>query len=217
MKKLNKTTDTQKYLLAGALTQPFLPKIEFELKILQLVNQKLNSGEYFTTIDAVLSCIHNQIKQTTENQQKLKFKFNRTAQEIWQSGFATGCTDYALVFCCLMRLLKVPTTFVAAAGQNYVNQLKSGNPPQMHYGHTFCECYCSYGKVESQKSWVLVDPTACKVVLNHSTNKNIVLPYTIGSNSTFVPYFRDLDFGSKTTIEDWNKRMDNILKINNIN
>ncbi len=217
MKKLNTTTDTQKYLLAGALTQPFLPKVEFELKTLQLVNQKLNSGEYFTIIDAVLSCIHKQIKPTTENQQKLKLKFNRTAQEIWQSGFATGCTDYALVFCCLMRLLKVPTTFVAAAGQNYVNQLKSGNPPQMHFGHTFCECFCSYGKVETQKSWVLVDPTACKVVLNHSTNKNIVLPYTIGNNSTFVPYFRDLDFGNKTTIEDWNKKMDNILKINIIN
>lgn len=212
MKKLNKTSDPKKYLLAGELSQPFLPKIEFELKILQMVNQNLNNGKYFTTIDAVLKCIHQQIKLIQEKSQKLKFKFNRTAQEIWQSGFSTGCTDYAIVFCCLMRQLGVPTTFMATASKNYAKQLQAGQQSQMHAGHAFCECFCSYDNAKPQNDWVLVDPTCCQIILNHKTNKNFVLPYNIGGETTFVPYFRDLDFVSKTTIQEWNKNMDDMLQ-----
>lgn len=211
MKKLNGKTDAQKYMLFGELTQPFLPTIELEMQIFKSTNQQLNHGKTFTIIDALLQFIHENVKPTTDIDFKLKNKFNRTAKEIWQSGMATGYTDYALLFCCLARQIRIPTTFLSTVGKTFYTQSRAGQKPQLYVGHQFCECYCSCYNADFNKTWVLIDPTICKITTKYATNKNILLDYSVGGEKSFIPYFRDLDFGEKTTIHDWNNQIDQFI------
>lgn len=95
MQKLNKT-EVEKYLKSGVLTEPFLDTDLVQAKIDKDFNFKIAKNKNYTKIESLYNWIHKNIKSTTDTEKKWKYKFQRTAKEIWESGFATGCTDYAL-------------------------------------------------------------------------------------------------------------------------
>ena len=193
MKKLNKT-EVEKYLKSGVLTEPFLDTGLVQAKIDKDFNFKIAKNKNYTKIESLYNWIHKNIKSTTDKDQKRKYKFQRTAKEIWESGFATGCTDYAILFATFARQVGIPTTFLHTAEYGWIQKLKKGEESsRIHKGHSFCECFYN-------GEWVLVDPTCRQFEFPYDAEK-IHLSYQVGESNIFIPYFRGLDLGKRQTIE----------------
>lgn len=201
MKPLNKSGDIEKYKNFGLLTQPFLDKDFVYEKIITDLKHKqkdLNSGYFLTSL---FLWIKREVKYSREDEVQ-KLKFMRTAKEIWESKKASGCTDYAILYATFARTLGISTTILHTAEYDWLQRLKNGEDSWMHFGHTFCECY--FGG-----NWVLVDPT-CEYITRTYNPKKLELPYKIAGKSTYIPYFREIDFGEKQNVETHNKKMDEL-------
>ena len=199
MDKLN-INDSKKYLQQGALTQIFCNNDE----IIQNINRLLLKNNLENTDLNKLICLNEWVLEKlhfTKNPELARErKFDRTAQEIWDSGKMTGCTDCAMIFATLAREIGIPATLLATAAQNWVDKFKIGDDYRIHYGHAFCECLCD-GK------WVLFDPTFKEITPDYDANK-ICLAYNICDCNVFIPYFRGLDIEKRQTIQDYNKQME---------
>ena len=199
MKKLKKSNAVE-YLQFGNLTQPFLEKKYVEEMVMRDYNSK-NPAEN-TIFESLARWIKYELKMAKGKEKDCKF--SRTAKEIWESGFITGCTDIALVFACLARQLGYPVTLLHTAEENWLKRLQSGGDYRMHQGHTFCEVFY-------QGRWILVDPMKNEVMYEYDVRK-INLPYSLGGNSVFVPYTRCIDFDNRQTVKKHNEIMDEICK-----
>ncbi len=216
IKKLNTTTDALVYLTTGCLTEPFIDNDVLHAKVIKDMKAHIKFGERYTVVDSLVNYIHKYIKTSTSKKFNAKNKFNRTAQEIWESGLATGCTDYALLFCTFARQLNLPTTFVSTIGEDYYLQAKYGKSLKMHKGHAFCECCVKVlddsGKAKRQ--WVLVDPTCHKLTANYLKDNIFKINFDVNGNSKFIPFFRGLDLGERTNSNNWNQKMDDYISNN---
>ncbi len=57
-----------------------------------------------------------------EKTERITTEFNtRSAEEIIDSGYATGCTDYAIVMCAFLRYLKIPYSYVEVLEKRWLN------------------------------------------------------------------------------------------------
>lgn len=216
IKKLNTTTDASTYLTTGCLTEPFIADYVLQAKIIRDMKAHVKFGERYTVIDSLINYIHKHIKTNASKKFNRINRFNRTAQEIWESGWATGCTDYALLFCTFARQLGLPSTFVSTIGEDFYLQAKSGDAPKTHKGHAFCECCVKvtddFGN--AKKRWVLVDPTCHQITANYLKGNKFKIDYDVAGNSTFIPFFRGLDLGERTNSNDWNQKMDDYITNN---
>lgn len=192
--------DVAKYLMSGDLTQPFLDENFIEKKLSIDYKSKQKQKIVLNKIECLFNWIHHNLKYCNDREFVINNQFGREAKEIWESGLSTGCTDYALVFCTLARQLNIPTTILHTAEYNWVKRLQNHEDCQMHYGHTFCECFFE-GK------WILVDPTCNKIEYSYNPKK-IILNYQVGKHSVFIPYFRGADLKYKQTVKQHNQSMD---------
>ena len=85
MKELNKTTDVEKYLQFGNLTQPFLTN-DFVLdKVMRDDNAKLKLNRKANKIESLYLWIYKNVEYSKDREFRDKYKFQRTAEEIWDS------------------------------------------------------------------------------------------------------------------------------------
>jgi hypothetical protein len=93
---------------------------------------------------------------------KLRLLRARSAEEIVVDGFTTGCTDRAMVFCTLSRIIGVPATYVETLEENFLKDPKI--PVQ---GHVFLDVYQNgkwipynpdYGKTVKDGKFYLYSP-----------------------------------------------------------
>lgn len=195
--------DIDFFLTNGFLSKPFLD-IEFVRKMVDLdFKTKTIFKSNYTKIESLYSWINHVVKFCKNKEYIAKHKFQRTAKEIWESKLAVGCSDYALLFATFARQLGWPTTILATAEYEWLNNLQKGDNSR-HSGHYFCECFY-------ENNWVMVDPTCKRIARNYSLKK-IILNYTINNSNTFIPYLRCLDLGKRQTIKDHNIDMDNMCK-----
>lgn len=201
MRPLNKLDDVEKYKHYGNLTQPFLSKKYINDKIMLDLDHKHKSkdSEYFLL--SLFLWIHHNVKYSHE-QDIQNLKFMRSAQEIWESKKASGCTDFAILFATFARTLGIPTSILYTASVEWLEKLKNGDESTMHIGHTFCECYFN-------SEWILVDPTSKRIEKSYNPEK-IKLSYHVVGENVFVPYYRGLDLGKKLNTKEHNKMMDNL-------
>lgn len=190
------------YLQSGELTTPFLSNEYVLNKVMTDYNNKIKQNLEANVIKSLYNWIAHNVKYIEDKQLRAKLKFQRTAQEIWQSKTVTGCTDYAILFATFARQINIPTTFLHTAELSWVNRLISNEDFKMHSGHSFCECFVN-------NKWILVDPTFRQIEENYNS-EIINLSYKVNESVTFLPYFRGLDLGEKQTIEEHNKQMDRI-------
>lgn len=202
MKKLNKTTDVQKYLEFGSLTQPFLDGDYVSDKVMRDYCAKLKLNGHASKLESLYQWISHNVEYSKDQDFRVKYKFQRTAEEIWQSKAMTGCTDYCILFATFARQMGIPTTFLHAAEKNWLLRLKDNKDFNIHYGHAFCECFYN-------GEWVLVDPTCKKYTINYDIDF-LKLTYSIGGSNEFIPYLRELDLNVKQSIKEHNKTMDEI-------
>lgn len=201
MKKLTKK-DCNKFLKFGKLTQPFLKDEDVLIKVMIDYNHKVKTNESYTKIESLYYWIAKNMNKKASQEEKQHVKFQRTAKEVWESGFCSGCTDWAILFATFARQIGIPTTFLHTAQKQWVKNLQDGKNELIHKGHSFCECFYN-GK------WILVDPTFKKIEIEYDLN-NLNLSYEIVDSGNFIPYFRGLDLGKKQTMKEHNKEMDEI-------
>ncbi|MBQ3047415.1 MAG: transglutaminase domain-containing protein [Clostridia bacterium] len=200
MNILNKTTDIEKFLQFGNLTQPFL-EAEYVLdKVICDYNAKMKLNGQANKLESLFLWIDKNVEFSKNKELIDKYKFQRTAKEIWESGFATGCTDYCVLFATFARQIGISTTFLHTAEKGWIERLKKNKDYKTHYGHAFCECFYN-------DKWILVDPTSKRYQIDYNTNL-IKLNYTVGGNTEFVPYLRDLDLRVKHSVNEYLKKME---------
>lgn len=187
-------------------TEIFLKTDYLNEKVFYDYNTKIKNNKNYTILHSLMFWINKNIKYSNDEQFRAENKFRRSAKEIWESGLATGCTDYALVFATLARQLNVPTTILHTMTKQFVIDAQNGNVS--HYsGHAFCECFIN-------NKWVLVDPTKCRYIENYDENE-IVLSYEINREKIFIPCERNISL-KKQNINLFNKKMDELCKNLNI-
>lgn len=95
----------------------------------------------------------------------------RTASQILQDGFATGCTDYGLVFVALMRSKGIPATYVEALETGWLR-----NGGREIHGHVFSGVFWG-GR------WYLVDPARGCLSVDISVPKDKYSVLAVGLDS----------------------------------
>ena len=202
MKKLTKN-DIEKYLSFGEATLPFLDNEA----LIQNLQEYARAKELDLNGAGLLYCltkwINKNVRYTSDVDFSRNNKFSRTAREIWESEKATGCTDYAILFATLARQLNLPTTILHTAEKNWVDRYLNNGDYKIHYGHTFCECFCG-------NKWVLVDPTFREITVNYDPNL-IKLEYEVAGNNAFISYMRAVDF-ARTDIKTFNLEMEQAIQ-----
>lgn len=97
--------------------------------------------------------------------------FTRTADDILQSGYVTGCTECAVLFATLARAKGIPAIIIDAAGQN-LNPVDERFQKKENFkdvgGHFLVEVYVN-------DKWMLVDPSAGALYRNYDP-RNPCLP-----------------------------------------
>ena len=176
-----------KFLTHGTQTKPNL-KIE-------LMASKIQDENAMITILRILYCLNTQLNYQNEN----AVKFSRTAAEIVNSGFYTGCSDFALVFETMARCKRIPTIHVQTAEKRFIERLQKGDNVNI-VGHHFCECYIN-GK------WILVDPINSKILEQYDTMDFNIGHYYVFSKSTdvFETGIHNIDENNKKIIELFSK------------
>ena len=97
MKNLNKTTDIEKYLENGILTEPFLDTEFIKEKVFRDFNKKKDRIEGYTPLHSLFYWIEHCTK-FGDKEFNAKNRFQRTSKEIWESKTTTACSDYAILF-----------------------------------------------------------------------------------------------------------------------
>ena len=199
MKKLNKTTDIERYLKNGALTEPFLDTESIKENVFRDYKKKNGKIEGYTPLHSLFNWIDHCTK-FGDKEFNAKNRFQRTAQEIWESQTTTACSDYAILFATFARQLGYPTTFLHTAEEGWLKRLKNNGEYNHHCGHSFCEVFYE-GK------WVLVDPTFRKIETDYNPSR-LILSYKVGQGNIYIPYQRDLDLGVRQSTKEHNLSMD---------
>lgn len=195
---LNTTTDPKHYLQNGPMTQQFLKdkRLDRRMKMAKTDLQKIKILYRYIHWKKLFGHV-----AFTPKSFKRKFKFRRTAAEVWESGRMTGCTDYALVFATLARKYGIPTTYLATAERGCINEITSGKDLRKYSGHAFCECFAD-GK------WVLADPTAGITEMSYDpSNIQLTGIHNVAYCKNFVAYGRSLDIKHKQTVQEFNESM----------
>lgn len=210
MEKLNGNNDLKTYLQSGVLTQPFLDAEYVKGRIDYDMSQKQSKGREISQLASLMGWIRSRVQYARGEKEFIaKNQFQRSAKEIWESGKTVGCTDYALLFAVFARQLGVPTTYLHTASIKWVKDFQENGEIDTCRGHSFCECFYN-------GEWILVDPTAGKVVGKYDVKK-ITTPYLIGGDNEFLPYYRGLDLGERQSIRQHNDKMKNIFKCTKAN
>lgn len=95
----------------------------------------------------ILTWLHRNLRLETDQDIKKEVFRKRTAEEIIESKFATGCTDWALAFIVLSRAKEIPTKYIETIRRKWLEQ----GEDDLIEGHIFAEVYIN-------NRWYIVDP-----------------------------------------------------------
>jgi len=104
-------------------------------------------GSDFNFVIGALEKINKVLRIERQHPKWREIFRNRTADQIFTDGFATGCTDIALVFITAARAKEIPTKYIEAIDKRYLESKEEGP----FRGHVFAEV-CING------NWYQVDP-----------------------------------------------------------
>lgn len=206
--KINKTTDVNKFLEQGELTQQFLDANDLKNKLETISKQRKEKNEDGDVLLSLLDFVHQNLEYCEDKNFVVNNQFSRTAKEIFDSRLATGCTDYAYVFACLARQIGIPTTILQTSQKEWTNKfINNLGDTKMHYGHTFCECFVN-------RKWILVDPTTKNIDWEYDKNNSFKIrtEWKVGNSKTFLPYFRGLDLEKRMSLNEFLLTENKIVK-----
>lgn len=207
IKPLNNNSDVALYLKSDKATKPFLSEKKLKEKLNKIKEKRESENKDTDTIECLVDFVFNELKLSTDKDFLSKQKFNRTAKEIYESGFFTGCTDKALLFATFAKQLGISTTVLHTVQKEWANKfINNLGDTKMHYGHTFCECFVN-------DKWILIDPTFGKIMWKYKQGAVITLPeYKVSNSCTYLPYTRNLDLSLINTQKQFIENEDIMVK-----
>lgn len=110
-------------------------------KRIKKISRSLKEDDKKKTIKNIISWIHKNLKKKSYDKKVFR---KRTADEIIEDGYITGCTDASLVLIVMCRSLKIPAMYVEAK--------KEGEEA----GHVWARIYIN-------KKWIDVCPSSGKI------------------------------------------------------
>ncbi len=192
--QLETNKETQDYYrTSGELSTPVSSEI---LDYTSLDKKMANAKTTKQKIDLVYRFLHKHVKLPyLDSDYQRKNKFKRSAEQIYESGKGTGCTDFAVAFMAVSRRYGIPTTLLSTAEQGYAQRVTQGERPSLVSGHSFCECYD-----EKTGKWLLADPMNLWTEENYNPEKTIKLAFLhrVGGKRNFVAYARGRDYSFLT-------------------
>ena len=166
-----KTNLAKYYLLKGSQT-----------KITSLVKSKAKLIKGSTSKQIVINIMkweHNNLQYQGGAYEKR----TRTSHEIIQSGIATGCIDFGLVFVTLARAKGISASFTETVKEEWIyTMVQQQKWIQNMEGHIFSEVY-----LPEKKEWIVVDPTANKITQRTETG------YYLLNGKRYLLFDRGLD------------------------
>ncbi len=137
------------------------------------------------------------IKENLEYKRINEIKFRRTACDIIESKFYSGCSDFALLFETIARKKGIPTIHVQTAKKKFVEDLRESKSIGVR-GHHFCECFVD-------NKWILVDPLGEGILRDYDNSDLNLGQYYVFAKST------DIFETGITNIEENNKIIKNLF------
>ncbi len=175
--------DPKYFLGEGKFTQrnEFIRKIATDLK--------RNYGSKEDLLKRISNYIHGVMNDQTHN--PITFR-KRTASQILQDNYETGCTDRALVFLVLARELGIPARYVETLNEDWI---KGNKPPMPVLGHIFTDVFIN-------GSWKVHEP------FRGFTEGD---KYTL-SDRIYIPVGRGLDFSELDTFPEGCQDTNQLIK-----
>lgn len=124
---------------------------------IQKVADELKGSNELETIFNILKWIDKNI----EYKRNAEVFRTRTSDQILTDKYATGCTDFALLYIALSRSLKFPTKYVELLSMKWV-----ASDDEMIEGHVIAE-------VKVGDDWIFVDPTRGSVSIKPTSGMMI--------------------------------------------
>ena len=125
--------------------------------------------------------VHNNVKRR-EDVNKVKLFRKRTADQIIRDGFSTGCTDDALSFIVLARSKGIPTKYIEAVDNQW---LEASDCEGEIRGHIFVECFVN-------GEWYKVDPAMMLIHAEREYLQHKILGEGLDSWDLGIRSFEDL-------------------------
>ena len=169
------------YLKSGKMTQPFFENAFIIEKVNTDIENTNLQGDYKEIISLLLY-INHKIKRFDDIK---NVKFSRTAEQIFKSGYTSGCHDHSLVFATFARQLNIPTTMLETVAEDCLYDIKNNINNIDYVGHSFCECYIN-------NKWILIDPTNGVIYVENYDINNIKIPFKSFKN--LYSFDRCIDF-----------------------
>jgi len=145
---------------------------------------KAIEGEDFEFVVKALRWLNKNIRnKLPEGVEKNVVFRKRTAADVIRDGYASGCTDFALVLIAIARTKGIPTKYVEVISKDYFED----NDLSKVRGHVFAECFL-------KGEWFGVDPMGGTLKFNTTYPKYVV--YARGLDSW------DLGITNITSIQD---------------
>ena len=109
------------------------------------------SGEKLDLASEIIKWIRKNLKPDSDKEVKDKVFRQRTADQIIEDGYTTGCTDIGLVFIVLARAKNIPTKYVETIRRKWMDS----EDEDFIEGHIFAEIFFD-------DKWHIINPTeAC--------------------------------------------------------
>jgi len=145
--------DAKKYLESGEQTE-----------VTQEI-EKLVSDIHGTTEEKVTQLLNGMARNSERrNFNEAEFR-RRTAKEIIDSRYYTGCGDFALVFTTLARATGIPTIYVETIDEKW---LERGDT--RFSGHAYAKVYD-----QETKGWIWVDPMRREIGKSPEVRERVIL------------------------------------------
>lgn len=194
MRRLEDDYDTFYFLNKGVLTSPFVDSEQIEDSVRDVYKDQVRKMPSANMVTGLIEFVHSVVKNRIKANANNVNKFNRTAEDVFDSRKTIDANDYTLLFATFARQLRIPTTCLFAVEKNKLQDIVERNNEREVLTKSFCECYYD-------DQWILVDPE--KGIVNYDYNPNSInVLDEKGKEKNYAAYYRGLDFGMKQSIED---------------
>ncbi len=194
MRRLENDYDTFYFLNKGELTSPFIDSEQIEDSVRDIYKEQVKKMPNANMITGLIEFVHSVVKNRIKFNANNVNKFNRTAEDVFDSRKTIDANDYTLLFATFARQIRIPTTCLFAVEKNKIQDIVTRTDQKEVLTKSFCECCFD-------DQWILVDPE--KGFINYEYNPNSISVLE-GKNKekSYAAYYRGLDFGMKQTMEE---------------
>ena len=123
MRRLEDDYDTFYFLNKGVLTSPFADSEQIEDSVRDVYKDQVRKMPSANMVTGLIEFVHSVVKNRIKANANNVNKFNRTAEDVFDSRKTIDANDYTLLFATFARQLRIPTTCLFAVEKNKIQDI----------------------------------------------------------------------------------------------